>query len=85
MFGDVIPHMLHGFQIAFTLQGLLMVTIGCVVGTVIGAMPGLGPITAIAVMIPMLSNFDPTFGMILMAAEYRREREALRYDVGKSS
>jgi putative tricarboxylic transport membrane protein len=70
MFGDVIPHMLHGFQVAFTLQGLLMVTIGCVVGTVIGALPGLGPITAIAVMIPMLSNFDPTFGMILMAGIY---------------
>jgi putative tricarboxylic transport membrane protein len=70
MFADIIPNMLHGFQIAFTLQGLLVVTIGCVVGTLIGALPGLGPITAIAVMIPMLSNFDPTIGMILMAGIY---------------
>lgn len=70
MFGDIIPNMLDGFRVAFTMQGLLMVMIGCVVGTVIGAMPGLGPITAIAVMIPMLSNFDPTYGMILMAGIY---------------
>jgi putative tricarboxylic transport membrane protein len=70
MFTDIIPHMLDGFTIAFTLQGLLMVTIGCVVGTIIGALPGLGPITAIAVMIPMLSNFEPAYGMILMAGIY---------------
>lgn len=70
MFTDIIPHMIDGFSVAFTLQGLLMVTIGCVVGTIIGALPGLGPITAIAVMIPMLSNFTPANGMILMAGIY---------------
>ena len=61
---------MHGFSVAFTFQGLAMVTIGCIVGTLIGALPGLGPITAIAVMIPMLSNFEPAFGMILMAGIY---------------
>ena len=66
----MIPHMIDGFKIALTFKGLLMVTIGCVVGTIIGALPGLGPITAIAVMIPMLSNFDPALGMILMAGIY---------------
>jgi len=70
MFSEIIPHLLHGFSIAFTFQGLAMVTIGCIVGTLIGALPGLGPITAIAVMIPMLSNFEPAFGMILMAGIY---------------
>ena len=70
MFTDIIPHMIDGFSVAFTFQGLLMVTIGCVVGTIIGALPGLGPITAIAVMIPMLSNFTPAYGMILMAGIY---------------
>ena len=70
MFTEIISHMMHGFGVAFTLQGLLMVTVGCVVGTIIGALPGLGPITAIAVMIPMLSNFNPAYGMILMAGIY---------------
>ena len=41
MFTDIIPHMIDGFSVAFTFQGLLMVTIGCVVGTIIGALPGL--------------------------------------------
>ena len=44
MFTDIIPHMIDGFAIAFTFQGLAMVTIGCVVGTIIGALPGLGPL-----------------------------------------
>ncbi len=70
MFGDVFSHMLHGFTIALTFKGLAMVTIGCVAGTIIGALPGLGPITAIAVMIPMITNFDPAYGMILMAGIY---------------
>ncbi|RLC01624.1 MAG: tripartite tricarboxylate transporter permease [Deltaproteobacteria bacterium] len=70
MFSEIIPHLMHGFSVAFTFQGLAMVTIGCIVGTLIGALPGLGPITAIAVMIPMLSNFEPAFGMILMAGIY---------------
>jgi putative tricarboxylic transport membrane protein len=62
--------MIQGFKIALTLQGLFMVTIGCVLGTVIGALPGLGPITAIAVMIPIVGNFDPAMAMILMAGIY---------------
>ena len=70
MFGDVFSHMLHGFTIALTFKGLAMVTIGCVAGTIIGALPGLCPITAIAVMIPMITNFDPAYGMILMAGIY---------------
>lgn len=67
---EVITWMIQGFKIALTLQGLFMVTIGCVLGTVIGALPGLGPITAIAVMIPIVGNFDPAMAMILMAGIY---------------
>ena len=64
MFGDVFSHMLHGFTIALTFKGLAMVTIGCVAGTIIGALPGLGPITAIAVMIPI--------GWYLLWCDFRR-------------
>lgn len=49
---------------------LLLVVIGCVAGTFIGMLPGLGPISAIALMIPITYGFDPASGMILMAGVY---------------
>lgn len=49
---------------------LMLVVVGCVTGTVIGMLPGLGPISAIALMIPITYGFDPSSGMILMAGVY---------------
>lgn len=49
---------------------LLLVASGCIVGTFIGMLPGLGPISAIALMIPITYGFDPASGMILMAGVY---------------
>ncbi len=49
---------------------LLLVVSGCVAGTFIGMLPGLGPISAIALMIPITYGFDPSSGMILMAGVY---------------
>ena len=49
---------------------LLLVFTGCVAGTMIGMLPGLGPISAIALMIPITYGFDPSSGMILMAGVY---------------
>ncbi len=49
---------------------LLLVAGGCIAGTLIGMLPGLGPISAIALMIPITYGFDPASGMILMAGVY---------------
>jgi len=49
---------------------LLLVACGCVAGTFIGMLPGLGPISAIALIIPITYGFDPASGMILMAGVY---------------
>lgn len=49
---------------------LLLVLAGCLSGTLIGVLPGLGPISAIALMIPVTYGFDPASGMILMAGVY---------------
>ena len=47
-----------------------MVMVGCFAGTIIGMLPGLGPMTAIALMIPITYGFDPSTGLILMAGVY---------------
>ena len=49
---------------------LLLVFIGCFAGTFIGMLPGLGPISAIALMIPITYGLNPASGLILMAGVY---------------
>lgn len=67
---DMINGILTGLGTALSPINLLMVTVGCFVGTFIGMLPGLGPISAIALMIPITYGFDPATGMILMAGVY---------------
>ncbi|BAJ03411.1 tripartite tricarboxylate transporter permease [Shewanella violacea] len=61
---------LLGLETALSMQNILFVIFGCFVGTFIGMLPGLGPITAIALMIPITYGIDPSSGMILMAGVY---------------
>ena len=61
---------LTGLSTAISPVNLMMVMVGCFVGTFIGMLPGLGPISAIALMIPITYGFDPATGMILMAGVY---------------
>mgnify|MGYP006277270787 FL=1 len=61
---------LIGLSTALQPLNLLMVFVGCFAGTFIGMLPGLGPISAIALMIPITYGFDPAAGMILMAGVY---------------
>ncbi|WP_425052868.1 tripartite tricarboxylate transporter permease [Psychromarinibacter sp. S121] len=62
---------LMGLQAAFSIQNLLMVVAGCLIGTFIGMLPGLGPMSIIAIMIPVaISMGDPTAALILLAGVY---------------
>jgi putative tricarboxylic transport membrane protein len=66
----MIEGILIGLKTALSFQNLLMVMIGCFAGTIIGMLPGLGPMTAIALMIPITYGFEPSTGLILMAGVY---------------
>ncbi|RED52109.1 tripartite tricarboxylate transporter permease [Aestuariispira insulae] len=61
---------LQGITTAATPVNLMMVFIGCFAGTFIGMLPGLGPISAIALMIPITYSFEPSTALILMAGVY---------------
>lgn len=54
----------------FTLPNILMMNIGLAAGTVIGAMPGLNVIFAIAILLPITFGMDSLPGMYLMLASY---------------
>ncbi len=66
--------MMHGIWLgittAFTGYNILMVSIGAFAGTFIGMLPGLGPISAIALMIPVTYGMDPSSALILIAGVY---------------
>ncbi|RKD71425.1 putative tricarboxylic transport membrane protein [Sinobaca qinghaiensis] len=61
---------LSGLQLALSIEGILFVLLGVMAGTFIGMMPGLGPISAIAIMIPLTYSMDPTIALVLMAGVY---------------
>ena len=60
----------QGVATALAPVNLVMVLLGCLAGTVIGMIPGLGPITAIALIIPLTYQLDPASALILMAGVY---------------
>ena len=66
----MIEGILIGLNTALSIKNIIMVMIGCFAGTIIGMLPGLGPMTAIALMIPITYGFEPSTGLILMAGVY---------------
>lgn len=59
-----------GLHQALTLNNILWVFIGGLLGTVIGMLPGLGPATGVAVLIPITYGMNPATALITMAAVY---------------
>src|SRR5574341_371723 len=62
--------LLSGFAAALSLQNLLFAFAGCVLGTLIGVLPGLGPAAGTAILIPLTFHLDATGAIIMLAAIY---------------
>jgi putative tricarboxylic transport membrane protein len=62
--------LMDGFTVAFQPMNLLWVTIGGVLGTIIGMLPGLGPATGVAVLLPLTFTMGPVAALITMAGVY---------------
>src|SRR3989338_5033642 len=60
-------NLVTGFSIAATPMNLLYAFVGCLVGTLIGVLPGIGSVTTVALLIPITFGMSPTAGLILMA------------------
>ena len=59
-----------GFGVAFTLQNLMYAFIGCFLGTVIGVLPGIGPLATIAMLLPATYALPPVAALIMLAGIY---------------
>ena len=57
---EALTHLLHGFAAALSLNNLLFAFAGCMLGTLIGVLPGLGPAAGTAILIPLTFSLDAT-------------------------
>ncbi len=62
--------LLQGFGSALSPINLLFALIGCIAGTLVGVLPGLGPTAAIAMLLPLTTMLPPAPAIIMMAAIY---------------
>src|SRR5512144_1646891 len=67
---DVIPHLALGFAVALTAQNIAYCFIGVLLGTIIGVLPGIGPVTTVAMLLPISFKLNPESALILLAGIY---------------
>ena len=66
----IFTNLMLGFDVALTPTNIMWVFIGGLLGTVIGMLPGLGPATGVAVLIPVTYGMNPATALITMCAVY---------------
>ncbi|MDM5329295.1 tripartite tricarboxylate transporter permease [Neobacillus sp. CF12] len=67
---ESIMYLLHGFSEVLTPFNLLIVVMGSLLGTLVGVLPGLGPTSAIAILLPLTTILEPAQGIMMMAGIY---------------
>src|SRR5687767_312894 len=67
---DFLSNLSLGFSVAFTPFNLMMAVAGVMIGMLIGALPGVGPPSGVAMLLPLTFGMDPTSGIIMLAALY---------------
>jgi TctA family transporter len=64
---DVLQNLATGFSAAATLKNLGFAFLGCLLGTLIGVLPGIGPIPTIAMLLPITFGLDPLSSLVMLA------------------
>ncbi|MHC1758349.1 MAG: tripartite tricarboxylate transporter permease [Negativicutes bacterium] len=66
----IFTHLMSGFATALTPDNLLAAVAGAVMGMVVGALPGIGAVMGVALLLPMTFKMNPTTAIIMLAALY---------------
>jgi putative tricarboxylic transport membrane protein len=67
---DVLASLFNGFGHALSPTNLLLALLGVTIGTLVGVLPGLGPATTIALLLPLTFVFEPTSAFVMFAGIY---------------
>lgn len=67
---DVLDNLWFGLGVVFTAQNFFYCFLGALLGTIVGILPGIGPVTAIAVLLPITIQLPATASLIMLAGIY---------------
>src|SRR5262245_9386189 len=67
---EVFANLWMGFGVALSLQNVFYAFIGVLLGTLIGVLPGIGPVATIAMLLPITFNLNPLSALIMLAGIY---------------
>jgi TctA family transporter len=67
---DLFTNLALGFGVAFTPINLMYAFGGCLLGTLIGVLPGIGPVATIAMLLPATYALPPVSALIMLAGIY---------------
>jgi len=67
---DVLDNLLLGFSVALRPDVLVYGFIGCLVGTLVGMLPGIGPLAGISILLPVTFGLDATKAIVMLAGIY---------------
>src|SRR5437867_1260605 len=67
---ETLHNLYLGFSVALTPNVLLYAFVGCVIGTLVGVLPGVGPLAGISLLLPATFGLDATSAIVLLAGIY---------------
>ena len=67
---DTLQGLLYGFSVALQPNNLFLVFVGCLLGTLVGVLPGIGPVAAISILLPLTFQLAPAGSIIMLAGIY---------------
>ncbi|HLU18973.1 MAG TPA: tripartite tricarboxylate transporter permease [Pusillimonas sp.] len=67
---ELLEHLFLGFSVALSPENLAYAFVGCLLGTLIGVLPGIGPVPTIALLLPITYILPPVAGLIMLAGIY---------------
>ena len=67
---DTLQSLLYGFSVSLTPANLLYCALGVVLGTIVGVLPGIGPLGGITILLPITFGMEPVSAIIMLAGIY---------------
>src|SRR5690606_14933497 len=66
----VIENLILGFGVALSFQNIAFCFVGVLLGTLIGVLPGIGPLATVAMLLPLTFGMDPVTGLVMLSGIY---------------
>jgi len=65
-----LTYLLEGFKIVFTINNIAVAALGVILGLLVGALPGIGSLAGVALLLPITYGMNPTTAIIMLGALY---------------